>query len=75
MGKRAESEVDLDERVQELEKKMLEAADELDFELAAELRDRIEQMRNPEAHDEDAPKTKAGTPGSRAGRTGRKRRK
>ena len=75
VGKRAESEVDLDERVQELEKKMLEAADELDFELAAELRDRIEQMRHPEAHDEDAPKTKAGTPGSRAGRTGRKRRK
>ncbi|MAJ47287.1 MAG: excinuclease ABC subunit B [Planctomycetes bacterium TMED75] len=75
VGKRAESEVDLDDRVQELEKKMLEAADELDFELAAELRDRVEQLRNPKSQDKNAAKTKAGTPGSRAGRTGRKRRK
>ena len=51
---------------------MLEAADQLDFELAAELRDRIEELENPQDADANAPKTKAGTPGSRAGRTGRK---
>ena len=72
VGKRGESEVDRDERIQELEGKMLEAADQLDFELAAELRDRIEELENPQATDANAPKTKAGTPGSRAGRTGRK---
>ena len=74
VGKRDESQVELDERINQIEEKMLEAADQLDFELAAELRDRIEELRDPAASDGETPKTRAGTPGSRAGRTGRKRR-
>ena len=74
VGKRDESQVELDEQINQIEEKMLQAADELEFERAAELRDRIEELKNPEAQESSSAKTKAGTPGSRAGRTGRKRR-
>ena len=61
-------------RAKQLEENMLQAADDLDFERAAELRDRLEELTNPDARTSEGAKTKAGTPGSRAGRTGRKRR-
>jgi excinuclease ABC subunit B len=38
---------DIRERIQDLEGKMLEAAEALDFELAAELRDRIQELTAP----------------------------
>ena len=66
------------ELIKMLEESMLEAADKLEFERAAELRDRIERL---EAMPEDAPemsiesagggRTNAGKHGSRSGRTGR----
>ena len=74
VGKRDESQVELDDRIKQLEEDMLKAADDLDFERAAELRDRIDELANPDAASSEPAKTKAGTPGSRAGRTGRKRR-
>ncbi len=40
-------EFDIDERIEELENRMLLAADELQFELAATLRDEIESLRHP----------------------------
>ncbi|MCH2162270.1 MAG: UvrB/UvrC motif-containing protein, partial [Phycisphaerales bacterium] len=68
-----------DELIKMLEESMLEAADKLEFERAAELRDRIERL---EAMPEDAPdmpvesagsdRTSAGRHGSRTGRTGGK---
>ena len=73
VGKREESKVEIDDRVKQLEERMLEAADQLDFELAAELRDRVEELLNPGSGPVEQVKTKAGTPGSRVGRTGRKR--
>ena len=38
---------DVRERIQDLEGRMLEAAQALDFELAAELRDRIKELTDP----------------------------
>ena len=74
VGRRDEVTVDAEERINALETEMLAAADELDFEKAAQLRDRIEELEAPETDDETRKTTKAGIPGSRAGRTGRKRR-
>jgi excinuclease ABC subunit B len=75
VGRRDEESADNEERILALEKEMLAAADELDFEKAAQLRDRIEELESPEGDGETKKKTtKAGIPGSRAGRTGRKRR-
>ena len=42
----SETEFDIDERIEELENNMLEAADKLDFELAATLRDEISALQN-----------------------------
>ena len=74
VGRRDEVTVDAEERINALETEMLAAADELDFEKAAQLRDRIEELESPETDGETKTTTKAGIPGSRAGRTGRKRR-
>ncbi len=74
VGRRDEVTVDVEERINALETEMLAAADELDFEKAAQLRDRIEELESPETDGEPKKTTKAGIPGSRAGRTGRKRR-
>ncbi|MEE2681626.1 MAG: excinuclease ABC subunit UvrB [Planctomycetota bacterium] len=75
VGKRDESQVEIDERIRQLEESMLQAADDLDFERAAELRDRLEELANPDERPPESAKTKAGTPGSRAGRTGRKKKR
>jgi excinuclease ABC subunit B len=72
-GKREESEHDREELVRELEEEMLKAAKELQFERAAELRDRVETLRDPEGGEARRPETKAGMPGSRKGRTGPKK--
>ena len=55
---------------------MLEAADKLEFEEAAKLRDRIDRVKAMPEDAEDmsvesagGPRTTAGMPGSRAGRT------
>ncbi len=44
----SDSELDATERIARLEQEMLEAAEELDFERAAELRDRIEALKSGE---------------------------
>jgi excinuclease ABC subunit B len=72
-GKREQGEHDREELVRELEEEMLKAAEELQFERAAELRDRVETLRDPEGGEERRPETKAGMPGSRKGRTGPKK--
>ena len=48
----SESEYDTTEVVARLEEEMFEAAEELDFERAAQLRDRIAEIKGPEAGDE-----------------------
>ena len=73
VGRRDRETEDNEERINALETEMLAAADELDFERAAELRDRIEALESP-ADGETRKTTQAGVPGSRAGRTGRRRR-
>ncbi|MBX3354803.1 MAG: excinuclease ABC subunit UvrB [Phycisphaeraceae bacterium] len=85
MGKRRASETfDRDEFVAKLEEEMLEAARNLEFEKAAQLRDQAAKIRAlPEASGrlsvsvlDDAPakrRTKAGMPGTRAGRKRRGR--
>ncbi len=79
-GKTA-TEVDRDDLLAELEKRMFAAAESLEFERAAGLRDQIQQLKNaPELEmiDPDSlvqPKSKPGAPGTRKGkkRTGPKR--
>jgi len=68
---REEEDFDRDELIAELEGLMLEAAKSLEFEKAAELRDRINELKaSPEVGDVSAvtrEKVKAGTPGTKAG--------
>ena len=68
-----------DELLRRLEGAMLEAADKLEFEEAAKLRDRIDRVKAMPEDAEDmsvesagGPRTTAGMPGSRTGRTGGK---
>ena len=69
-----------DELLEILEREMLEAAEHLEFEKAARLRDQIAQIKSMPTYGSDrltrehveAPKPKPGAPRSRAGITGRK---
>jgi excinuclease ABC subunit B len=75
VGKRDESSFDRDEVVREIEAEMLRVAEERQFERAAELRDQLFDLQNPDeagSQKRKPPGKKAGEPGSRAGRTGRK---
>ena len=75
VGKKDDSSFDRDEVVREIEAEMLRAAEERQFERAAELRDQLFDLENPDEAGSDRrkpPGKKAGEPGSRAGRTGRK---
>ena len=74
VGKRDESTAVNEEHVKQLEEEMLAAADELQFERAAQLRDQIDALNNPDKAT-SSKGTKAGRPGSRAGRTGPSRRR
>ncbi|MBL9120542.1 MAG: excinuclease ABC subunit UvrB [Phycisphaerae bacterium] len=83
VGKVREQTFDRDELILELEGTMIEAAQNLEFEKAASLRDQVAKLKamapgtklpKPSSSDDDAPrKAKAGMPGTRAGRRGRKR--
>ncbi len=83
VGKTREQTFDRDELILEMETEMLDAAQNLEFEKAARLRDRVAQLKSmpagsrlpkPGADERSAaPKAKAGMPGTRAGRRGRKR--
>ena len=78
VGNRDEASYDKEELVREMEAEMLKAAEELQFERAAELRDRIDEIESPGGSSKSSDKRsgrKAGEPGSRAGRTGRSRHK
>ncbi|MCH2133099.1 MAG: excinuclease ABC subunit UvrB [Phycisphaerales bacterium] len=66
--------LDHQEKISALEADMLAAADRLEFELAAELRDRIARLRSGEPAKEGR-SSQAGRPRSRAGITSRGRRK
>ena len=72
IGRRDETEHDREELVREIEAEMLRAAEEQQFERAAELRDRILELRGEAPAGGSSPGRKAGEPGSRAGRTGRR---
>ena len=82
--KRTEQTFDREELLAKLEEEMLEAARNLEFEKAAQIRDQVSKVRSlPESGgrlsvsvlDDDAPKpkAKAGMPGTRAGRRRRAR--
>jgi excinuclease ABC subunit B len=83
VGKVREQTFDRDELILEMETEMLDAAQNLAFEKAARLRDRVAQLKAMPAGSKLAkptddergagPKAKAGMPGTRAGRRGRKR--
>ena len=75
VGRVNEEEHDVGELVRELEEEMLRAAEELQFERAAELRDRVEELKDPDGPraGKGQGRTRAGEPGSRAGRTGPKK--
>jgi excinuclease ABC subunit B len=82
VGKAKEQTFDRDELILELETNMIEAAQNLEFEKAAQLRDQATRLKamapgtrmaKPSAKDEDSSrKAKAGMPGTRAGRRGRR---
>ena len=81
-GATAETEFVTQEFIRELEKEMLDAAKDLDFERAAQLRDRVAQMKKqigepvPEDEGADAPGFAGrGNSRSRGGRRGRGRRR
>ncbi|MDP7028703.1 MAG: excinuclease ABC subunit UvrB [Phycisphaerales bacterium] len=70
----AESDIDRDELMAALERDMLEAADALEFERAAGLRDRLAAVRSGRMDPEKGEKTSApGTPRGRRRRTGKRR--
>jgi excinuclease ABC subunit B len=81
IGKQKEAEFDRDELVLELETAMLDAAQNLEFEKAARLRDQVATLKAMPAgskvakstvDDGEAPRAaKAGMPGTRAGRKGK----
>ncbi len=83
VGKSREQTFDRDELILEIETNMIEAAQNLEFEKAAQLRDQATKLKamapgtrmaKPSAQDEDGSrKAKAGMPGTRAGRRGRGR--
>jgi len=76
-----EDEYDRDEMIQMLEAEMFEAAERLEFERAAQLRNQIAELRSmPEygtvrRSEVDAPRAKAGEARSRTGMTGRGKKK
>jgi len=82
-GKPKPEEFDRDEMILELEGSMLSAAQNLEFEKAASLRDQVAKLKAMPVdtklardgdHDDDEPrKAKAGMPGTRAGRKGKRR--
>jgi len=82
-GRQEEPTYRRDELLEMLEKEMLEAAEQLDFELAARLRDQMSELRDlPETDDSVTfarsrldRKGKAGMARSRAGKSGSRRRK
>ena len=61
-----------DELVLKLEKRMLEAAENLDFEQAAELRDRIDALREGQPVEASAGPSAPGAPGTRPQRKRKK---
>ena len=71
IGAEDEQEFDREQMIADMESQMLEAAQNLEFEKAAQLRDQVKQLKeSPELADlsatgEDANKAKPGTPGSR----------
>jgi excinuclease ABC subunit B len=82
IGKTREQTFDRDELVAEIEASMLQAAQNLEFEKAAQLRDQVtklkamptgSRMAKPGADDDAPRKAKAGMPGTRAGRRGKRR--
>lgn len=83
MGARNEEQYDLSELITQLEKEMLEAAQHLEFEKAAMLRDKVKELKDaPQfaadgaafTRDEAEPRIAPGTPGQRAGHKKKKRR-
>ncbi len=80
-GKQKAATFDRDEFLTQLESEMLEAAQSLEFEKAARLRDEMARVKNmpagsriAEPEDDGPRKAKAGMPGTRAGRRGKGRR-
>ena len=77
MGMSRQDELDASDHITELEAEMLQAAEDLEFVRAAQLRDRISNLKKePEygmrtTSGTDAP----GMPGSKQGRTGRSKKK
>ncbi|MCH2140568.1 MAG: excinuclease ABC subunit UvrB [Phycisphaerales bacterium] len=66
--------IDRDELIEALERDMLEAADALEFERAADLRDRLTAIRSGENDPgQQKPQREPGTPGGRRRRTGKRR--
>jgi len=77
-GTASEKAFDRDELEKLLEEEMLDAAKSLEFEKAARLRDQLERVRRGgevDLSEEPRRTEKPGEPGSRAGRTGPRRRK
>jgi excinuclease ABC subunit B len=73
-----DEEVDKAELIEELEKQMLEAAQAMEFEKAADLRDRVQELKNApdmgpiKRGRGKSQKAKPGTPGTKAGKRGKR---
>jgi excinuclease ABC subunit B len=69
-----ETEIDRDELIEALEQDMLEAADQLEFERAAALRDRLAAIRSGQGDPRERERLpEPGTPRGKRGRTGKRR--
>jgi len=79
LGARTQKQYDREELIGMIEREMFEAAERLEFEKAAKLRDQLEELKSMPAmeggkmarEEVAAPKAKPGSPRSRAGITGR----
>ena len=74
-----DEDIDKDELIAELEKAMLEAAQAMEFEKAADLRDKVQELKNapdlgPVKRGRGKPsKPRPGTPGTKAGQRGKRK--
>ncbi|MCA9186386.1 MAG: excinuclease ABC subunit UvrB [Pirellulaceae bacterium] len=73
VGRSGDAEVITEETIQELQAEMMQAADNLEFERAAALRDRIEKMKNRVGESRQSVEAEVERSPSRGGRSGKRR--